>query len=108
VTHYKAGDWTQAIIAFQESLEKNQRFFGEQFHADIAISYWCLSSCYLQQANYTQALVHVEKAYTQRHALFGESAELTQKAKERLTLCREKLASSKSQLPADNIKHPGM
>jgi tetratricopeptide (TPR) repeat protein len=104
VTHYKAGNWAQALIAFQEGLEKNQRFFGEQFHADIALSYWCLSSCYLQQEDYNRALGHVEKAYLQRHALFGESAELTQKAKERLTLCREKIASSPSHAPVITLK----
>jgi tetratricopeptide (TPR) repeat protein len=79
--HYKAGNWAQALIAFKESLEKNQRFLWEQLHADIALSHWCLSSCYLQQEDYTQALVHVEKAYTLWQALFGESAELIQNAK---------------------------
>jgi hypothetical protein len=92
-----SGSWAQAIIAFQEGLEKNQRFFGEQFYANIALSHWCLSSCYLQQENYTQALGHVEKSYTLRLALFGESAELTQKTKERINLCREKLVNSTSQ-----------
>jgi tetratricopeptide (TPR) repeat protein len=98
VVHYKAGNWAQAIIAFQEGLKKNQVFFEKRSHADVAMSYWCLSSCYLQQTDYTQALVHVEQAYTQRQALLGETAELTRKAKERLTFCKEALAHSATTL----------
>jgi tetratricopeptide (TPR) repeat protein len=59
-----SGSWAQALIAYKEALEKNERFFGEQVHADIALAHWHLSSCYLQQEDYTQALGHVEKSYT--------------------------------------------
>jgi tetratricopeptide (TPR) repeat protein len=93
ITHYAAENWADAIIAFQQGLEKNQLFFKEQEHEDLALSHWWLSSCYLKQANYTQALVHVEKAYTLRSTLFAEGAELTQKAKERLTQCGEALTN---------------
>jgi tetratricopeptide (TPR) repeat protein len=103
VTYYKAGNWAQAIMAFQESLEKNEFFFGEEVHADLASSHWCLSSCYLQQADYKQALGHVEKAYILGRALWGESAELNQKTKERLTLCREKAANSPPQTAARTL-----
>jgi tetratricopeptide (TPR) repeat protein len=108
VTHYKVGNWAQALIAFQEGLEKNQVFFEKQIHADLASSHWCLSSCYLQQTNYTQALGHVEQAYTLRYTLFGKFADLTQKAKERLTLCREKIANSPSHTPVIKLTPQGI
>jgi tetratricopeptide (TPR) repeat protein len=67
------------------------------------------SEVYLRIASKKSAceIKGAEKAYTQRHALFGESTELTQKAKERLTLRREELANSTTYTPAVTLSHPG-
>jgi tetratricopeptide (TPR) repeat protein/GTPase SAR1 family protein len=107
ITHYKAGNWAQAIIAFQEGLEKNERFFAGKLHADVASSYWCLSSCYLQQTNYTQACAHVYKTYIILQALFGENAELTHITQECLNFCRIMLAQSTSESSTRTLNPQG-